>query len=213
MSKKPGTAEKIDLTKLYRAEYAKPKTPTLLDVGPGSYLAVQGKGAPGDALFQDRIAALYAVAYTLKFESKFAGRDFAVCKLEALWGSEEDAEQSSLADLERSEWPWTMVIRVPDFVTGEAIALARGKLRDKGKEGDFDAVELVTLEEGRCVQMLHTGPYEEEERSLATMADFVHGKGLSLHGRHHEIYLSDPRRVPPERLKTILRRPVAKSRD
>ncbi|HED64660.1 MAG TPA: hypothetical protein ENJ09_03790 [Planctomycetes bacterium] len=208
MAEKAGTPEKIDLIKLHRAEYAKPKKPVFVDVGPGTYLAVAGKGAPGDALFQDRIAALYAVAYTAKFESKFAGRDFVVCKLEALWGSEEDGEQSSLATLDRAAWPWTMVIRVPDFVTEAELTAARAKLREKGKQGDFDAVELVTLEEGRCVQMLHTGPYEEEGRTLAAMTEVAHAEGLSLHGRHHEIYLSDPRRVPAERLETILRRPV-----
>jgi len=208
MTKKAETAEKIDLTKLHRADYAKPKQPVLVDIALGTYLAVTGKGAPGDALFQDRIAGLYGIAYTVKFESKFAGRDFVVCKLEALWGSEEDGEKSSLEGLDRGEWPWTMVIRVPEFVTEEALAAARGKLRERGKQGDFDAVDLVTLEEGRCVQMLHSGSYEEEGRTLAAMEEFVHGEGLSFHGRHHEIYLSDPRRVPPERLKTILRRPV-----
>lgn len=200
--------KKLDLLKLHREEYAAPKQPTLIEVGEASYLTACGNGAPGSELFERRVGALYAVAYTLKFESKSAGRDYVVGKLEGLYGVDGQSLEE-LGNLPTSEWNWRLMIRLPEFVSGEHLAAARRTLQDKGKVGDFDAVSIETVREGTCVQMLHLGPYEEASRTIEAMEEFARTRGLTGNMWHHEIYLSDPRRVPPERLRTILRRPVA----
>ena len=202
------TPEKLNLFKLHRAEYAAGRTPKLVDVGPASYLSVQGSGEPGSEVFQARLQALYGVGYTLKFNSKASGRDYTVGKLEGLYG----VDGQSLDDLERlplEQWNWRMLMRVPDFTGEEDLEEARETLAGKGKEGDFERVILESLDEGTCIQMLHVGPYEEISQATAAMAEVASRQGLEARRWHHEVYLSDPRRVPPERLRTILRRPVS----
>ena len=102
---------------------------------------------------------------------------------------------------------WKLLSRVPAFISDGQLDEARRTLREKGKEGDFDEARLETIDEGLCVQMLHVGPYEQEQQTVDLMLDFAAGEGLESHMWHHEIYLSDPRRVPPDRLRTILRQP------
>ena len=201
------TVEKIDLFKQYKHEYAQPKKPQIITVGEGVYLATDGSGAPEDDGFQQAMTGLYGMAYTLKFDAKAQGRDFGVCKLEAIWPADDPATAFDAAD--KSQWKWMLMIRVPEFITADALDQARATLRDKGKEGNFDAVDLRSLTEGECVQMLHVGPYDQEGETIALMHAFAAEQGLVQIGNHHEIYLSDPRRVPPERLRTILRQPVA----
>lgn len=202
--------DKLDLFKLHKAEYTSPKKPKIIETQPARYLAVDGQGEPGGDIFQERIGGLFGVAYTAKFQSKFAGKDYVVCKLEALWGvggqTKEDMDR-----LPPSEWKWRMLMRIPDFIGEKQLEEAKTMLREKGKEGDFDAVHIEEIDEGKCVQMLHVGPYEEEPRTVEVMQAFVAEEGLTTHRWHHEIYISDPRRVPPERLKTILRQPVRKA--
>jgi hypothetical protein len=101
-----------------------------------------------------------------------------------------------------------LIIRVPDFIKEKDLQQTFAQLRAKGKDGDFENVKLESLDEGSCVQMLHVGPYNQENRTIDQMLAFAEEKGLTCRGKHHEIYLSDPRRVPPERLRTILRLPV-----
>lgn len=203
-----GKTEKIDLQKLHRNEYAAFAKPTLIDVGPASYLAVDGTGAPGDRSFQDGIGALYGMAYTVKFESKFSGRDFTVSKLEGLYGLGERPGRS-LKAVRPAKLRWRLMIRVPEFIGEAQLDQARKALSDKGKVGDFDRVRLERLDEGRCVQMLHVGPYDAEQPTIDAMLAFAREQGVTPRGPHHEIYLSDPRRVPPDRLRTILRQPVS----
>ena len=200
-------AEKVDLFKLHKDEYVKPKKPKLIDVGKAKYLLVDGTGAPGEEVFQERIGALYGMAYTMKFTSKFAGRDYAVGKLEALYGI--DGQGPDLESIPRDEWRWRMLIRVPEFITKKDLDAARRMLREKGKEGDFDAVRLETVVEGRCVQVLHVGPYEAMQSTGEAIDAFCEEQGLKPRLWQHQIYLSDPRRMAPEKLKTILRHPVS----
>ncbi len=198
--------EKLNLFKELKHEYVQPKKPTLIEVGPAFYLAVDGRGGPGGEVFQERIGALYAMAYTLKFQAKDAGRDYVVGKLEALYGI--DQPFAELEAIDKDEWSWRMLMRVPDFTTEADLDAARAALREKEKPGDFDAVRLERVEEKTCVQCLHVGPYENESETIALMDAFCGENGLIPRLWHHEIYQSDPRRIPPERLKTILRRPV-----
>jgi hypothetical protein len=198
--------DKRNLFRELKAEYSQPKAPKLIEIGAGGYLAADGQGGPGDDLFQERVGALYAMAYTTKFACKAAGADFVVGKLETLYGIDQSLDR--LAKLPKDQWRWRMLIRVPEFVTEAHMTEARAALLEKDKPGDFDAVRLEPIEEGSCVQMLHVGPYDQEQRTVEAMRTFCTDHELEPRLWHHEIYLSDPRRVPPGKLKTILRWPV-----
>jgi hypothetical protein len=203
-------AEKIDLYKKYKDQYVEAKRPVLVTVGKATYLTIDGRGAPGGETFSTRIGALYAVAYTIKMTRKFAGKqDYGICKMEALWWL--DSDQRDWSKVPQDQWNWKVMIRTPEFVTPKDLDQAIKILLEKGKEPLCREVRLESIEEGRCVQMLHVGPYAQEERTIGQMEAFAESQGLVLTGRHHEIYLSDPHRVPPERLKTTLRHPVVKS--
>ncbi len=196
---------KIDLFKQHKADYVARKKPSWVEIAEAPYLAIDGTGEPGGEGFQARVGALMAVAYTMKFDSKAAGRDYVVCKLEGIWHGLGEAD---LHDTSPESWHWRLLIRVPDFISAADVATAARKVMDQqGRAANLD-VRLDSLEEGRCAQMLHVGPYDREPETVAVMADFAESEGFSLVGPHHEIYLSDPRRVEPERLKTILRYPV-----
>ena len=198
-------ARKLDLYKKHIDEYAASKKPVLITVKPASYLCVAGKGAPGGAEFVTRLGALYNVAFTVKMEKKFAGQDYAVCKLEGLWWG--SGRTDFFLD-PPATWNWKLLIRTPDFIKKKDADNAVRKLIEKGKDPSVSKISLEKINEGQCVQALHVGPYSREGETIALMIDFARWKGLSFQGLHHEIYLSDPRRVAPERLRTILRHPV-----
>jgi len=194
---------KIDLLKSLKSEYTAQSVPALIETTPGSYLSITGDGVPGGECFNDRVAALYAVAYTTKMRYKRdAGVDYTVAKLECLWHGLPDSREAT------EGWQWQLLIRVPDFVTETHRDEAVAALLAKKKPATVNEVKHIGLHEGRCVQMLHIGPYEEEPASFAVMAEFAKAEGLSVTGAPHEIYISDPRRVEPARLKTVLRQSV-----
>ncbi len=202
------TLPKIDLYQLHKDDYVAPRKPVLLQTQPAVYLGISGQGAPGGPAFTACIGALYGVAFTVKMTRKFGGRqDYTINKLEGQWFFGENHE---LANLPREQWRWRLMIRTPEFVSREEIDQAVEKLLQKGKEREVQEVKLESISEGLCVQMLHVGPYDREGDTVQLMRTFAEKNGLQLHGPHHEIYLSDPRRVAPERLKTILREPVIK---
>ena len=150
------------------------------------------------------IGALYAVAFTIKMTRKFGGQpDYAVSKLEGFWDFDGDAAKTP-----RDEWRWTLVIRTPPFVRTAELRKAVATLVAKKKPAEVKEVRLETRKEGSCVQMLHVGPFDRESETIEKMRAFAERKGLDLAKPHHEIYLSDPRRVPPQRLRTILRLPA-----
>ena len=202
------TPDKIDLYQLHKAEYAAPKKPVLLEIKPATYLAISGQGAPGGEIFTDKIGALYGAAFTIKMTRKFAGKqDYAVCKLEAqYWCDDGDFERTP-----KEKWHWKLLIRTPDFIGPEDLKQAAATLMKRGKSPTVQEVALEKLSEGLCAQMLHVGPYDREGETIAPMCAFAQKSGYQFHGRHHEIYLSDPRRAAPEKLKTILRHPLKKS--
>lgn len=198
---------KLDLYQVHKAEYAAGWVPALVKTGPAKYLAIEGKGEPGGGEFQSKIGALYNVAFTIKMEKKFAGEDYAVCKLEGLWWIAENSKD--LMEAPKSQWKWKLMIRVPEFIGAKELKEAVSKLLEKGKPPEVSEVKLEKLTEGLCVQVLHVGPYDDEPATIAKMKEFSAEEGLAFHGLHHEIYLSDPRRVAPAKLRTILRHPVA----
>jgi hypothetical protein len=197
---------KVDFKKesdAYRARHGEFR---IIDVPPLQYLMINGRGDPNTAQeYADALSVLYPVAYALKFASKQQlGRDYVLMPLEA---SDMDLFTSAR---DKSRWEWTAMIMVPDWITGDMFDRAVAKVAEKSRLASLDKVRLESLDEGRCVQTLHIGSYDDEAAVLATMhGEFIADAGLQLAGRHHEIYLSDPRRVEPARLRTILRQPVA----
>lgn len=197
-------SRKVDLFRLHHAEYVAPLHPRVITAGRGQYLSAEGRGRPGDPLFQARVGALYAMAWALKTSKKRLGKDFRVMPLEALWWG----EGTDPAATPEVEWHWKLLLRVPNFVRKRDLAAAAEALAARGRGQGAGEVALEQLKEGRCVQALHVGPYQDERETIERMARAARAHGLAPHGRHHEIYLSDPARVPPERLRTILRHPV-----
>lgn len=198
--------EKIDLFKLHKDEYAASRKPAIVNIKDASYLSIAGQGEPGGEAFTDKIGALYGVAFTVKMTRKFAGeQDYAVCKLEAQWWADGEA---NFAAVPKARWCWKLMIRTPEFINEKEVERAVAVLLKRGKSASAREVRLESFVEGPCVQMLHVGPYEREHETISLMHAHAAKNGLRFQGRHHEIYLSDPRRVPPERLKTILRQAV-----
>lgn len=159
--------------------------------------------------YQDAVGALYGAAYTLKFMSKLRARnpiDYTVMALEGLWWT-----PSGIFDWNRHEpWCWTMMIMVPDHITDAMFHQALDQLGEKKPNPALAKLRLEPFREGKCIQMMHIGPYAEEKRTIDQMDAFAQAEGLKLIGKHHEIYLGDPRRAKPDRLKTILRHPFEK---
>ena len=161
------TKDKIDLYKQFKAEYAAKKgKPSIVETTAAPYLIVDGTCAPGEAEFEDKVGGLYGMAYTMKLMSKANGQDYGVCKLEGLYGVN-GQRADELLNIPKEEWNWRLMIRVPDFTRKEDLDAAREQLRSKGKEGDFDSVQLETIHEGKCVQVLHVGSYANEHESIA----------------------------------------------
>ncbi|MFI7673346.1 GyrI-like domain-containing protein [Actinophytocola sp. NPDC049390] len=180
----------------------------LVDVPRQRFIAVSGKGNPNTApQYARAVAALYAVAYTLKFTGKRAGRDFVVGPLEGLWWSPDPAVFTTRA---KDEWLWRMLISLPDWVTAEDVTEAAAVALAKKKDPAISLVEHETLHEGRCAQVLHVGSYDDETPIMTELhTEYLPAHGLTERDRHHEVYLSDPRRTAPEKLKTVLRQPVS----
>lgn len=182
----------------------------LLDVPPMTYLRVEGEGDPNTSeSYAAALAALYPVAYALKFAVRSAtGEDHVVMPLEALWWADDMASFTTARD--KARWNWAAMILVPDTVSPTMFAEAVASVASKKALARIGDVRLACLDEGQCVQTLHVGSYDDEAPTLAALHDrFLPDHGLRPIGRHHEIYLSDPRRVEPARLRTILRQPVA----
>lgn len=205
--------EKIDLTKLHKGYYTAKPHPELVTVEAADFLSIRGKGDPSSAEYAETIQALYATAYAVKFMYKADKKDFTVAKLEGLWWF--DAAKYGHVSMEdaplkipRSEWEYRMLIRMPDFVTAEAISNAKEQVANKKGIALANTVELYPMNEGLCIQMLHVGPFNTEHESLQLIKEFSETNRLQKNGLHHEIYLSDFRKTAPEKLKTILREPV-----
>lgn len=207
-------AEKIDFKKTLDAYRATRGEFRIVDVPDMWYLMIDGVGDPNTSpAFADAIESLYPVAFTLKFASKRElGRDYVVPPLEGLWWSEDMASFTSARD--KSHWNWTVMVMVPEWIERDLVAAALDRVAATSTPVRRGDVRLEPLVEGRCVQTLHVGSFDDEADVLAELHDeFVPGNGLRMVGKHHEIYLSDFRRTAPEKLRTILRQPVAAARE
>jgi hypothetical protein len=199
--------EKLDLKKSRKELFSAPLNRFVrVDLPPISYLMVDGHGDPNSTpTYKRAVESLYATAYTIKFRTKADGRDFVVAPLEGLWSAR---DPESFAARRKDEWDWTMMIMMPDFVDNDSFRRGRSRAAEK-LDALPESLRLETLEEGLCLQALHVGSYDDEGPLLAKLhGEIMPAEGYDFAGRHHEIYLGDPRRSPPEKLKTLLRQPV-----
>ncbi|MCP3995627.1 MAG: hypothetical protein GY722_11250 [bacterium] len=199
----------IDLKKEYKDQYtARVGKPALVTVPARPFLMIDGIGTPGKAReYTEAIEALYPLAYGIRAAIKKAtGDGYTVLPLEGLWWA--DNMEAFRAD-RKDEWKWTMMIGLPDVATPEMAAEVLPEVVAKKALTAGDKVRLEMFEEGECAQVMHLGPYSEEAPTIDLLHEFIASSGLKPRGLHHEIYLGDPRKAAPEKLKTIIRQPIA----
>ena len=207
----------FDFKKEYKEFYLPPEKPVIVTVPETNFIAVRGKGDPNEegGAYKQAIGILYAVAYTLKMSYKTDHRiegfyDYVVPPLEGFWW-QEGVDGVDYGD--KSSFNWISVIRLPDFITRSDFDWAV-ETAAKKKKIDCSGVEFLTVDEGLCVQMMHIGPYDNEPASVALMDRFLEANGyendFSTTRLHHEIYLSDARKVAPENWRTVIRHPIKK---
>jgi hypothetical protein len=198
---------KKELKHLYRPTA---KEFQIVDVPPMNFLMIDGHGDPNTAVtYQQALEALYAVAYKMKFISKKeAGKDYVVPPLEGLWWAE-DMDVFTVS-LDKSAWDWRMMIMTPDWITQEMYLTACEQVQKTKDPPALSKLQLQNYHEGLAVQIMHIGAYDDEGPVLAQLhEEFLPQNNLRERGKHHEIYLSDPRKVTAEKLKTVLRQPVS----
>lgn len=206
----------IDYKKEYKALYLPKDMPSIVEVPSMQYAAVRGHGDPNepDGEYGRAVAVLYGISYTIKMSYKGSRKidgffEYVVPPLEGFWWMEGGAPGIDYRN--KSGFNWISIIRVPEFVTEEVFVWAKEEAQRK-KGIDTSLAELITVSEGLCVQCLHIGSYNEEPATVAKMDQYIKEQGyendISDRRRHHEIYLSDPRKVSPERMKTVIRHPV-----
>lgn len=206
--------DKLDYKKAYRDLYQPGRQPALIQVPMMTFLAVTGRGEPAGVAYQQAMGVLYALAYTIKM-SKLTDKvpegymEYVVPPLEGLWWCGAAALD---LDAPREQWQWISLIRQPEFVTQAVFEDAVASCQRKKPGLPVERAQLIRFEEGLCVHAMHVGPYAQEAETLAAMRAFMAQNGLTEETgavrKHHELYLSDPRKTVPERLKTVLRLPV-----
>lgn len=202
------TKTKVDFKRELKELYGARREPELVDMPELTFLMIDGRGDPNTASeYVQAIEALFTVAYAAKFAVKRApdGIDYGVPPLEGLWWTPD----MSFTSEDKSSWQWTMMIPQPDVVTAEVFAAARVVASRRKPLDAVGRVRLERFEEGLAAQVLHVGPYATEAPTIRRLHDFIAAEGYEPTGKHHEIYLGDPRRSAPEKLKTIVRQPVS----
>ena len=208
----------FDFKKEYKEFYMPKSAPEIVTVPAANYIAVRGTGDPNaeGGAYQQAIGVLYAVAYTLKMSYKTDHRikgffEYVVPPLEGFW---QQAGTDGFDHTRKADFRWISVIRLPDFVT-EADLRWAAETAEKKKKLDCSAAEFLTVDEGLCVQIMHIGPFDAEPETVALMDRFIAERGFvndfSDVRLHHEIYLSDARKVPPEKWKTVIRHPIRRA--
>jgi len=207
--------KKLDLRKELKHLYnPSAKIVDVVNVPKFIFLMLDGKIGPGETIetsqeFQNAIQALYGASYTLKFTSKLRKKnpiDYPVMALEGLWWTASGEFDFS----KKEDWRWTMMILQPKHITRKMLQGALKQLKEKRDDPSLSKLRLEGFHEGFSMQIMHVGPYSEEPRTIEKMKNFAQENGYSLRGKHHEIYLGDPRRAKPEKLRTVLRHPIEK---
>lgn len=200
---------KIDLKKELKRLYSpSAREVSVVDVPEMNFLMIDGSGDPNTAQeYQEALDALYAVAYTLKFmiKKRDPQADYVVPPLEGLWGA---GEMDAFTMEDKDAWKWTAMIMQPEAVTRELVDEAVQDVAQKKNPPALSKIRFESYHEGLSVQIMHIGPYAEEAPTIEKLHAFAAENGHQLRGKHHEIYLSDPRRTPPEKWKTVIRQPV-----
>ena len=206
--KEATSVPKRDFKKLLKDLYVPPTEPVMVEVPPMNFIMVDGTGDPNtEASYEAAIEALYSVAYTIKFivKGRSADLDFVVPPLEGLWWAE---DMAAFAESDKDAWQWTMMVMMPEPVDRELFAQGGETAREKKRLAAIDEVRFEEFAEGLSAQVMHIGPYAEEAPTIERLHAFIAEQGHERRGKHHEIYLSDPRRTKPEKLKTVIRQPV-----
>lgn len=207
--------KKLDLRKELRHLYnPSAKMVDVVNVPKFTFLMLNGKIRTGETIeksqeFQNAIQALYGASYTLKFTSKLRKKnpiDYPVMALEGLWWTASGEFDFS----KKEDWRWTMMILQPKHITEQMLQDALKRLRERRDNPSLSKLRLEVFHEGLSMQIMHVGPYSEEPRTIERMKSFAQENGYNLRGKHHEIYLGDPRRAKPEKLRTVLRHPMEK---
>lgn len=200
--------EKIDFKKKLKGLYAAPaKKATIIEVPPMNFLMIDGRGSPQAESFQEAIQTLYGMTFTGKFilkEDKTTA-DYVVPPLEGLWYASDMAEFDSN---KKDKGKWTLMIMQPEWFTQDVYEQTRAALKKKKNPPALSKIRFETFNEGTAAQITHIGPYDAEPATIEKLHAFIKEQGYALCGKHHEIYLSDPRRCEPEKLRTIIRQPV-----
>ncbi len=212
--------EKLDYKKAYKDLYQPPAKPSVIEVPEMIFIAVDGEGNPNTcAAYKEALEILYGLSFTVKM-SKMNGTqpegyfEYVVPPLEGLWYCDE-IYFNGLNVTDKDKFRWTSMIRQPEFVTEEVFYAAKETLNKKKPALDLSKIRYMKLTEGLCVQIMHIGSYDSEQESIEKISEFISRNGYKedfSDGRfHHEIYLSDPRKCAPERLRTVIRHPVKKA--
>lgn len=202
---------KKDLKHLYSPSS---KEISIIDIPPMNYLMIDGEGNPNTSeLYQESVVSLYKLAYGIRAICKDNGDKFTVMPLEGLWtikGQAAPPEDFNITTADKDNFEWTLMILQPDFVTAELVEQARETIaRKKDAPSRLNDVRFETYHEGGAVQILHIGSYDDETENVAKLHHYIEEKGWNLAKRHHEIYLSDPRKVEASKLKTVIRQPFS----
>lgn len=203
--------KKIDFKKELKHLYnPSAKEVVIVDVPKMNFLMVDGAGDPNTSQeFKDAVETLYAVSYTLKFMIKKGGTaiDYGIMPLEGLWWAD-DMSKFSIEGMDKDSWKWTLMIMQPKYVTKDMFSKALEQVKKKKNLLSLSEIRFESFHEGLSAQILYIGPYSEEHTTIEKIHAFIKEKEYELSGKHHEIYLSDPRKTAPEKLKTILRQPL-----
>lgn len=212
----------FDFKREYKDIYRPGTTPSIIDVPPMRFIMVDGKGDPNTSEdYQAAVELLYGLSYTIKMSKKGPYLpdgyfDYVVPPLEGLWSLDDGGEFRGNGAMitDKSKFLWTAMIRQPDFVTQKVFAWAKDTLAKKKPDLDLSKARLADLAEGLCGQVMHIGVYDDEPATLTLLEKFISDNGYKTEmtdiRRHHEIYLGDPRRTTPEKLRTVIRHPIIK---
>ncbi|WP_167958265.1 GyrI-like domain-containing protein [Anaerosporobacter faecicola] len=215
---KPEPGKKMDYKKEYKDLYLPKTKPMIIQVPPIKYLMVDGKGNPNTSEeYKQAMNIMYGISFTIKM-SKMSGQipegyfDYVVPPLEGLWQVDDEYFDGTTAIEDKDKFLWTSMIRQPEFVTEEVFAWAKEELHKKKPELDLSKARLVVWEEGLAAQVMHLGTYDEEPDTVNRLEQYIKEQGyindIGEERRHHEIYLSDPRKTKPENCKTVIRHPI-----
>ena len=201
---------KFDFKKDMKPLYNPPKGKfTIVDVPPLNFIMGDGDGNPGNnPRFQGLTEAMYGLAYTIKFKCKALGKDFVVAPMQGLWWAD---DMKAFSQGRKDDWSWTLMMAMPEWVNSEMIEESRQEIAQKKDLPALPDLRFENYHEGLSVHTMYLGAYADEGSTIAAMHQFAEEQGYALRGKHHEIYIGDPRRNTPEKLKTIIRQPIQKA--